>query len=141
MLYELGDDDLELIGAGIRRTSMSVIWSKWPSKHRSSSLSTGSSERPYPKARKVRFHVEPYEKVFRVRFRIDGALYEFYKPPLRLNPVVSRLKIMSRLDISERRVPDNDASRSKSEEAEHRLTSLRVSDSFRRKKSSYADSG
>jgi type IV pilus assembly protein PilB len=53
-------------------------------------------------------HVEPYEKVFRVRLRIDGALYELLKPPLRLrNPVVSRLKIMSRLDIAERRLPQD----------------------------------
>ena len=53
-------------------------------------------------------HVEPYEKVFRVRFRIDGSLYEFYKPPLKLRaPVVSRLKIMARLDIAERRLPQD----------------------------------
>ncbi len=53
-------------------------------------------------------HIEPYEKVFRVRFRIDGSLYEFYKPPLKLKaPVVSRLKIMSRLDIAERRLPQD----------------------------------
>ncbi|MEW6137569.1 MAG: type IV-A pilus assembly ATPase PilB [Thermodesulfobacteriota bacterium] len=53
-------------------------------------------------------HVEPYEKVFRVRLRIDGALYELMKPPLRLkNAVVSRLKIMSRLDIAERRLPQD----------------------------------
>jgi type IV pilus assembly protein PilB len=53
-------------------------------------------------------HVEPYEKVFRVRFRIDGALYEVIKPPMKLrNPVTSRLKIMSRLDIAERRLPQD----------------------------------
>lgn len=53
-------------------------------------------------------HVEPYEKVFRVRLRIDGALFELIKPPLKLkNPVVSRLKIMARLDIAERRLPQD----------------------------------
>ncbi|MDQ7781698.1 MAG: type IV-A pilus assembly ATPase PilB [Desulfomonilaceae bacterium] len=53
-------------------------------------------------------HVEPYEKIFRVRLRIDGALFELMKPPLKLkNPVVSRLKIMSRLDIAERRLPQD----------------------------------
>jgi type IV pilus assembly protein PilB len=53
-------------------------------------------------------HVEPYEKVFRVRLRVDGALYELFKPPLKLkNAVVSRLKIMSRLDIAERRLPQD----------------------------------
>ncbi|MFH1114125.1 MAG: type IV-A pilus assembly ATPase PilB [Pseudomonadota bacterium] len=53
-------------------------------------------------------HVEPYEKVFRVRLRVDGSLSELMKPPLKLkNPVVSRLKIMSRLDIAERRLPQD----------------------------------
>jgi len=53
-------------------------------------------------------HVEPYEKEFRVRYRIDGALYEVMKPPLKLkNAVLSRLKIMSSLDIAERRLPQD----------------------------------
>ncbi|MGH7887041.1 MAG: type IV-A pilus assembly ATPase PilB, partial [Candidatus Binatia bacterium] len=50
-------------------------------------------------------HVEPYEKVFRVRFRIDGVLQEIMSPPLRLkNALVSRLKVMAGLDIAERRL-------------------------------------
>jgi type IV pilus assembly protein PilB len=53
-------------------------------------------------------HVEPYEKDFRVRFRIDGVLYEVMKPPIKLrNAIISRLKIMSELDISERRLPQD----------------------------------
>src|SRR3990172_10469002 len=53
-------------------------------------------------------HVEPYEKDFRVRFRIDGTLYEVMKPPIKLRAaIVSRLKIMSELDISERRLPQD----------------------------------
>lgn len=53
-------------------------------------------------------HIEPYEKVFRVRFRIDGVLYEIMKPPLALkNAITSRLKIMSALDIAERRLPQD----------------------------------
>jgi type IV pilus assembly protein PilB len=53
-------------------------------------------------------HVEPYEKDFRVRFRIDGVLYEVMKPPMKLrNAMISRLKIMSSLDISERRLPQD----------------------------------
>jgi len=53
-------------------------------------------------------HVEPYEKDFRVRFRIDGVLYEVMKPPMKLkNAIISRLKIMSELDISERRLPQD----------------------------------
>lgn len=50
-------------------------------------------------------HIEPYEKVFRVRFRIDGVLQEIMSPPLRLkNALVSRLKVMASLDIAERRL-------------------------------------
>ncbi len=53
-------------------------------------------------------HVEPYEKDFRVRFRIDGVLYEAMKPPFKLrNAISSRLKIMSNLDIAERRLPQD----------------------------------
>jgi type IV pilus assembly protein PilB len=53
-------------------------------------------------------HVEPYEKDFRVRFRIDGVLYEVMKPPMKLrNAIISRLKIMAQLDISERRLPQD----------------------------------
>ncbi len=53
-------------------------------------------------------HVEPYEKDFRVRFRIDGVLYEVMKPPMKLrSAIISRLKIMAELDISERRLPQD----------------------------------
>ncbi|MSN25693.1 MAG: type IV-A pilus assembly ATPase PilB [Geobacter sp.] len=53
-------------------------------------------------------HIEPYEKVFRVRYRIDGILYEVMKPPLKLkNAITSRIKIMSELDIAERRLPQD----------------------------------
>ena len=53
-------------------------------------------------------HVEPYEKVLRVRFRIDGVLYEIMQPPLRLmNAITSRIKVMAALDIAERRLPQD----------------------------------
>jgi type IV pilus assembly protein PilB len=53
-------------------------------------------------------HWEPYEKVFRIRFRIDGVLHEMLTPPKRLeSAILSRIKIMSSLDISERRVPQD----------------------------------
>ncbi|NMB76972.1 MAG: type IV-A pilus assembly ATPase PilB [Myxococcales bacterium] len=53
-------------------------------------------------------HIEPYEKEFRVRYRIDGVLYEVMKPPLKLkNAIISRVKIMSELDIAERRLPQD----------------------------------
>ncbi len=50
-------------------------------------------------------HIEPYEKVFRIRFRVDGVLHDIMSPPLRLrNPMISRLKVMAGLDIAERRL-------------------------------------
>jgi len=53
-------------------------------------------------------HFEPYEKVFRIRFRMDGVLHEMLSPPKRLEPaIVSRIKIMSNLDIAERRLPQD----------------------------------
>jgi type IV pilus assembly protein PilB len=53
-------------------------------------------------------HIEPYEKDFRVRFRIDGVLYEIMHPPLKLkDAITSRLKIMAKLDISEKRLPQD----------------------------------
>src|SRR5215831_10938052 len=53
-------------------------------------------------------HLEPYEQVFRVRFRIDGVLHEIMTPPKRLEAALtSRVKIMSSLDIAERRLPQD----------------------------------
>lgn len=53
-------------------------------------------------------HFEPYEKNYRVRFRIDGMLYEISAPPANLaNRISARIKVMSRLDISERRIPQD----------------------------------
>ena len=53
-------------------------------------------------------HIEPYEKEFRVRFRIDGILYEIMNPPLKLkDAITSRMKILAKLDISEKRLPQD----------------------------------
>lgn len=53
-------------------------------------------------------HFEPYEKMYRVRFRIDGVLQEVAKPPMSLNlKIAARIKVMARLDVSERRVPQD----------------------------------
>ncbi len=53
-------------------------------------------------------HVEPYEKYYRVRFRIDGVLHEVMKPPLSMkDAITSRIKIMSKLDIAEKRLPQD----------------------------------
>ncbi len=53
-------------------------------------------------------HIEPYEKEMRIRFRIDGVLYDVMRPPLRVrDALISRIKIMSKLDISEKRLPQD----------------------------------
>jgi type IV pilus assembly protein PilB len=53
-------------------------------------------------------HIEPYEKEFRVRFRIDGVLQAIMSPPVKLkDAITSRLKIMAKLDISEKRLPQD----------------------------------
>ena len=53
-------------------------------------------------------HVEPYEKMFRIRYRIDGVLEEVTQPPLSMaGRLTARLKVMSRMDISERRIPQD----------------------------------
>jgi type IV pilus assembly protein PilB len=53
-------------------------------------------------------HIEPYEKELRIRFRIDGVLYDVMHPPLKMrDAMISRLKIMSKLDISEKRLPQD----------------------------------
>ena len=53
-------------------------------------------------------HIEPYEKEMRIRFRIDGVLQSVMSPPLKFrDPIVSRIKIMARLDIAEKRLPQD----------------------------------
>jgi len=53
-------------------------------------------------------HIEPYEKMFRIRFRVDGVLEEVVHPPLAMaGRLTARIKVMSRMDISERRVPQD----------------------------------
>jgi type IV pilus assembly protein PilB len=53
-------------------------------------------------------HIEPYEKDYRVRYRIDGILYEMMHPPLKLREAItSRIKIMAKLDIAEKRLPQD----------------------------------
>ncbi len=53
-------------------------------------------------------HIEPYEQFYRVRFRIDGIMHEIMRPPVKLrSALISRIKVMSNLDISERRLPQD----------------------------------
>ena len=60
------------------------------------------------KAKASDVHLEPYEKEYRVRLRVDGVLEELMKPPLKLrDAIISRIKILARLDISEKRLPQD----------------------------------
>jgi type IV pilus assembly protein PilB len=53
-------------------------------------------------------HFEPFENEFKMRYRIDGVLYEMVPPPKQLGPaIISRIKVMSKLDIAERRLPQD----------------------------------
>jgi type IV pilus assembly protein PilB len=71
-------------------------------------------------------HFEPYEKVYRIRYRIDGELYEIATPPLAIKEkVASRIKVISRLDISEKRVPQD--GRMKLVTSKNRAIDFRVS--------------
>ncbi|MDR2215621.1 MAG: type IV-A pilus assembly ATPase PilB [Nevskiaceae bacterium] len=71
-------------------------------------------------------HFEPYEKIYRVRFRMDGVLKEIAQPPVQLAPkLAARLKVMARLDIAERRVPQD--GRIKMRLSKNRAIDFRVS--------------
>ncbi len=71
-------------------------------------------------------HFEPYEKFFRVRLRVDGILKETAKPPVSLTPrILARIKVLSRLDISERRIPQDGRMRLKI--SKNRAIDFRVS--------------
>jgi type IV pilus assembly protein PilB len=60
------------------------------------------------KRRASDIHLEPFERMFRVRFRVDGVLEEIMRPPLKLkNAITSRVKVMAALDIAERRLPQD----------------------------------
>lgn len=72
-------------------------------------------------------HIEPYENVLRVRYRIDGLLYDVMQPPLKLKAAISsRIKIMAELDIAERRLPQDGRIklRTKDKEVDIRVSTL-----------------
>lgn len=76
-------------------------------------------------------HIEPYEKEFRVRFRIDGILYDIMRPPMKMrDAITSRIKIMAKLDIAEKRLPQDGRIKIKakldgrSRELDYRVSSL-----------------
>src|SRR5687768_16696989 len=70
-------------------------------------------------------HIEPFEKEIRVRYRIDGALHEIMKPPMKMKAALtSRLKILSALNIAERRIPQDGRIKLK---MKHKVVDFRVS--------------
>jgi type IV pilus assembly protein PilB len=65
-------------------------------------------------------HIEPYEKELRIRYRIDGVLYNIMAPPMKFrDPIVSRVKIMAKLDIAEKRLPQDGRIKIRFNEAGH----------------------
>ena len=105
-LMEVGDDtSLELAAEeeaidleGLEQAAEEAPIIKLVNLILSNSLKRGASD----------IHIEPYEKEFRVRFRIDGVLSNIMNPPLKLrDAIISRIKIMAKLDISEKRLPQD----------------------------------
>ncbi len=96
--FEVVDDNEEIDLAALARASEDAPVVRLVNVLMVDSLRRGASD----------IHVEPYEKDFRIRFRIDGVLYDMMHPPLKIrDPLISRLKIMSKLDISEKRLPQD----------------------------------
>lgn len=94
VLEEAGDVDL----AALERQTEDAPVVKLVNKVLYDALNEGASD----------IHVEPYEKEFRVRYRIDGVLYVKINPPLKLrDAITSRIKIMAKLDIAEKRLPQD----------------------------------
>ncbi len=130
-LGDLGDDDVDLdleavdeIGGGEEADEGSsaddtpVV--RFINKMLLDAIKAGSSD----------LHFEPFEKAYRVRYRTDGVLHEVARPPVNLAPRISaRLKVMSRMDISERRVPQDGRIKlkiSKSKSIDFRVNTLPV---------------
>src|SRR5436190_13118518 len=96
--FELLDDNEEIDLATLTRASEDAPVVRLVNVLMVDSLRRGASD----------IHVEPYEKDFRIRFRIDGVLYDVMHPPMKIrDPLISRLKIMAKLDISEKRLPQD----------------------------------
>jgi type IV pilus assembly protein PilB len=105
-MSELGDEDVELNDQSQQELGLSELEKaadeapvvKLVNVVLSDAVKRGASD----------IHIEPYEKEFRVRFRIDGILQSIMSPPMKLkDAITSRLKIMAKLDISEKRLPQD----------------------------------
>jgi len=95
---EIGEEKDEIDVADLERSSQDAPVVKLVNVILHEAVQRGASD----------IHIEPYEKDYRVRYRIDGLLYEIMRPPLKLKQAVSsRIKILSQLDISEKRLPQD----------------------------------
>ncbi|RMH49942.1 MAG: type IV-A pilus assembly ATPase PilB [Zetaproteobacteria bacterium] len=106
VMADLGADNMEVVDTGEVETDEGVLASE-------------SEEAPVVKLVNLilldaikrgasDIHIEPYEKALRVRYRIDGVLQEIMRPPMSMrDAIVSRIKIQAKLDISERRIPQD----------------------------------
>ncbi len=120
-LQAASDDEQELSIDQLQRSSEEAPIIKLVNLILSDSLKKGASD----------IHIEPYEKDFRIRFRIDGILYNMMNPPLRLkDAIISRIKIMANMDISEKRLPQDGRIKirtnfnGKKKELDYRVSSL-----------------
>jgi len=105
VLSQLGNEDVELVRAEdeVDLKQLEKATEEAPVVKLVNALLTDAI-----KKRASDIHIEPYERILRVRFRIDGVLYEIMQPPLKLkNAITSRIKVMSALDIAERRLPQD----------------------------------
>ena len=139
------------------RRSRTCRCSTRPATSRSSTSSRRSASRRWPsRARKRRssswcnvilmsaiqkgasdIHIEPYEKELRVRYRVDGILYNIMAPPMKFrDAITSRIKIMSKLDIAEKRLPQDGRIKIRfqdnGQQPRHRLPRVLPADALRR---------
>ncbi len=93
----IGDDDLDADFSGVDLDASSPIV-QYVNKTLRDAINMGASD----------IHIEPYESTARIRYRVDGVLVDGSEPPLRLvQNIVSRVKVIARLDIAERRLPQD----------------------------------
>jgi type IV pilus assembly protein PilB len=97
--YEAADDDDDSVNVGsLKRGSEDAPVVKLVNMVLIDAIKRGASD----------IHIEPYEKTYRIRFRIDGILLEVMRPNLKLkDPLTSRVKILAKLNIAERRLPQD----------------------------------
>ncbi|WP_447896097.1 MULTISPECIES: type IV-A pilus assembly ATPase PilB [unclassified Vreelandella] len=116
IVHDEEGEEVTLESTGVNKEDAPVV--KFVNKVLLDAISRGASD----------IHFEPYESQYRVRFRIDGMLIEIAKPPFAMRDrIAARLKIMSRLDISERRLPQDGAIKlqlSRSRSIDFRVNSL-----------------